>query len=34
MSDDACKRLWLQNISDAFTTSEKFRKNYFDETLK
>jgi (p)ppGpp synthase/HD superfamily hydrolase len=24
----------LQNISDAFTTSEKFRKNYFDETCK
>jgi (p)ppGpp synthase/HD superfamily hydrolase len=35
MSDDAliiklCDR--LQNISDAFTTSEKFRNNYFNET--
>ena len=35
MSDDAlivklCDR--LQNISDAFTASEKFRNNYFNET--
>lgn len=35
MSDDAliiklCDR--LQNISDAFTASEKFRNNYFEET--
>ena len=37
MSDDAlfiklCDR--LQNISDAFTASEKFRNNYFQETTK
>lgn len=37
MSDDAlfvklCDR--LQNISDAFTASEKFRNNYFQETVK
>jgi len=37
MSDDAlfiklCDR--LQNISDAFTASERFRNNYFQETVK
>ena len=36
MSDDAliiklCDR--LKNIEDAFTASEKFRKNYFNETV-
>ena len=37
MSDDALVVKLadrLQNISDAFTASEKFRNNYFHETMK